>query len=172
MSQKSPFFGLIFLKTATLCALDGINPFEGFQKEWQIDGFDKSYSPSFYQYVTVGIGIPLPIPELTFGHRQMTSHSFYEFLGGLKSVGVMSKIFAGASYYYYLNNDGYYLGAGANLDVGFFWKSPNYLGLSPHITFGKEFEDYFYQLDLAIFDYALIRPSLWSVLTFQYGFRF
>lgn len=172
MLLKHPFFTVFILKMASISALDGFLPFEEFQKETPIEGLDKTYDPSFYRYITLGVGVPLPVPEITIGQRQMQQDSFYEFLGGVRSIGLMSKAFAGAGYYRYLNRDGYYIGGGANLDVGFFWKYPDHLGVSPHLTFGKEYDDYFYQLDISFFDYAIIEPKMLSIFTFQYGLRF
>lgn len=172
MLLKQSFLLVFFLKTASIAGLDGFLPFEDFQKETSLEALDKTYDPSFYRYVTLGVGVPLPVPEITIGQRQMQNENFFEFLGGVRSIGLMSKAFAGAGYYRYLNRDGYYIGGGANLDVGFFWKYPNYLGVSPHLTFGKEYDDYFYQLDLSFFDYAIIEPKMLSILTFQYGLRF
>jgi hypothetical protein len=172
MLLKHSFLIGFVLKISSINALDGLFPFEEFQKETPMEGLDKTFDPSFYRYVTFGVGVPLPVPEITFGQRQIQNEGFYEFLGGVRSIGLMSKAFAGAGYYRYLNMDGYYIGGGANLNVGFFWKYPNHLGVSPHLTFGKEHDDYFYQIDLSFFDYAIIEPKMLSILTFQYGLRF
>ncbi|MGD2168839.1 MAG: hypothetical protein PVI40_01190 [Chlamydiota bacterium] len=125
-----------------------------------------------FNYTSIAIALPIPIPGIQVGHRKKFHSSAIDFSGAFSTIIVSSGLSANCSYIKYLNKNNYYVRGGAGVVIAFAEYTPVNYGIFPNISFGKESEKSFYQFEASMVSFLANGVEYIPTFSYQYGFKF
>ncbi|PIS01282.1 MAG: hypothetical protein COT84_03180 [Chlamydiae bacterium CG10_big_fil_rev_8_21_14_0_10_35_9] len=125
-----------------------------------------------FNYTSIAVALPIPIPGVQVGHRKKFNSNAIDFSGTFSTIIVSSGLSANCSYIKYLNKNNYYLRGGAGVAIAFAEYTPVNYGIFPNISFGKESEKSFYQIEASMVSFLANGVEFIPAFSYQYGFKF
>lgn len=145
---------------------------ESYSKHLDNISLDATANNNSFSYTSIGVALPFPIPGVQVGHRKKFHSSAIDFSGAISTLVIVSGLSVNSRYIKYLSKNNYYLGGGAGLGVAFVRYIPVNYGITPSVSFGKENEKSFHQLDATIASFSDKGLKISPTLSYQYGFKF